>query len=420
MASPSRFKPLIPRLFASALVSVTLASATIAFAATTKPAVVRPVRPSEPETSKPLRVPDVTGEAYVFAKGILEDAGFAWQVGGAQGFAVNTVSGQSPAGGTFVIDTGAPTINLTLRRNNAYPELGTPENTAPYEGTPIVITGEEAKAAPKKAAPKKAFPSRDAADSSSAATAPVRLARPAFPPVAAIRSGSTTLALVSSSTPLVGTGAQWVKRNGLDMREYAVPGRELGLPELPSFVATEYRGLRLVRAIRQPTTLLLVYGRNFASGRMLVAVDLKGRVRYAFDFANYGRVPAGSPAYQGLVWAAEADGTLYVQTHSASPAKASGNENAYVTAVKLANRKVLWRSPALVANARRFELYGEHVVTGYGFTDESDYLYLLDRKTGEPTAQLLIPTAADHIVRKGSVLYVRTYDHELVAKLTPA
>jgi outer membrane protein assembly factor BamB len=189
---------------------------------------------------------------------------------------------------------------------------------------------------------------------------------------------------------------------------------------VPSFVATEFRGLRLVRAIRQRTTLLLVYGRAFTSGRMLVAVDLKGRVRYAFDFVNYGRVPAGSPAYQALVWAEEADGTLYVQTNSASPAKTSANGNAYVTAIKLANGKVLWRSPALVANARRFELFGDHVVTGYGFTQESDYLYLLDRKTGEPTAQLLIPTAADHIVRKGDVLYVRTYDHELVAKLTPA
>lgn len=408
-----RFKPLIPRLLTSALVSAALASATIAFAATTNPAAVRPVLPVEPETTKPLRVPDVTGEAYVFAKGILEDAGFAWQVGGAQGFAVNTVSGQSPTAGTIVIDTGAPTISLTLLRNSAYPELGTPENTAPYQGTPIVISGREKKETPPKASP-------DVADSSSAAKAAVRLATPAFPPVAAIQAGTTTLSLLSSSTPLVGTSAQWVKRNGLDMREYAVPGRKSGLQKLPGFVAKEYRGLRLVRAIHQRTTLLLVYGRNFASGRMLVAVDLQGGVRYAFDFVNYGRTPAGSPAYQAVVWAAEADGTLYVQTSSTAGAKDSASENAYVTAIKLASRKVLWRSPALVANARRFELYGDHVVTGYGYTEESDYLYVLDRKTGAATAQLLIPTAADHIVRKGNVLFIRTYDHELVAKLASA
>lgn len=407
-----RLKPLIPRLFASALVSVALASATIALAATT-PGSVRPQLPVEPETTKPLRVPDVTGDAYVFAKGILEDAGFAWQVAGAQGFAVNTVSGQSPAAGTIVIDTGAPTISLTLRRNSAYPELGTPENTAPYQGTPIVITGRQRKQTPKQAAP-------DVTESPSTAKAPVLLPTPAFPAVAAIQAGQATLSLLSSSTPLVGGSAQWVKRNGLDMREYAVAGRQLGLPKLPGFVAKEYRGLRLVRAIRQSTTLLLVYGPKLSSGRMLVAVDLQGSVRYAFDFANYGRAPADSLGYQAVVWAAEADGTLYVQTSNSASAKASANENAYVTAVKLANRKVLWRSPALVANARRFELLEGHVVTGYGYTEESDYLYLLDRKTGVATAQLLIPTAADHIVRKGSVLYIRTYDHELAAKLAPA
>ena len=406
-----RLKPLIPRLFASALVSVALASATIALAATT-PGSVRPQLPVEPETTKPLRVPDVTGDAYVFAKGILEDAGFAWQVAGAQGFAVNTVSGQSPAAGTIVIDTGAPTISLTLRRNSTYPELGTPENTAPYEGTPIVITGRQRKQAPKQAS--------DVAEAPSTAKAPVLMPAPAFPAVAAVQTGRATLSLLSSSTPLVGSSAQWVKRNGLDMREYAVPGRQLGLPKLPGFVAKEYRGLRLVRAIRQNTTLLLVYGPKPAFGRMLVAVDLHGSVRYAFDFANYGRAPAGSLGYQAVVFAVEADGTLYVQTSNTASAKASANENAYVTAIKLANGKVLWRSPALVANARRFELLDGHVVTGYGYTEESDYLYLLDRKTGVATAQLLIPTAADHIVRKGSVLYVRTYDHELVTKLAPA
>jgi PASTA domain len=105
-------------------------------AATQRPSLV-PVA-SGPNT---LVVPQVTGQAYVFAKGILQDGGFAWHVTGpVEGYAVNTVVDQHPAAGTVVLDTGAPTITLTLARNKAYAELGTPSNGAPYNGTPVRIS----------------------------------------------------------------------------------------------------------------------------------------------------------------------------------------------------------------------------------------------------------------------------------------
>ncbi|HZO63179.1 MAG TPA: PASTA domain-containing protein [Gaiellaceae bacterium] len=97
------------------------------------------VRPSlVPASHGPdrLTVPQVTGQAYVFAKGILQDGGFAWRVTGpVQGYAVNTVVEQHPAAGTVVLDTGAPIVTLTLARNKAYAELGIPSNVAPYTGT---------------------------------------------------------------------------------------------------------------------------------------------------------------------------------------------------------------------------------------------------------------------------------------------
>jgi len=87
-----------------------------------------------------LTVPKVTGQAYVFAKGILQDSGFAWHVSGpVQGYAVNTVVEQHPAAGTVVLDTGAPTVTLTLARNKAYAQLGIPSNAAPYGGTAVLI-----------------------------------------------------------------------------------------------------------------------------------------------------------------------------------------------------------------------------------------------------------------------------------------
>ncbi len=85
-----------------------------------------------------LTVPRVTGQAFVFAKGILQDGGFAWHVvGRVDGYAGNTVVDQDPAAGTVVEDTGAPTITLTLAKNRSYAEQGTPQNVSPYAGTAV-------------------------------------------------------------------------------------------------------------------------------------------------------------------------------------------------------------------------------------------------------------------------------------------
>lgn len=88
-----------------------------------------------------LVVPDVTGQAFVFAKGSIEDAGFAWRVvGGVHGYATNTVASQLPVAGTRLKDTGAPTLTLTLARSS-YKESGEPEDVSPYQGTSVVAYG---------------------------------------------------------------------------------------------------------------------------------------------------------------------------------------------------------------------------------------------------------------------------------------
>jgi hypothetical protein len=131
----------VPALAVFVLVAV-LATATLTLAATTNGSAPQPVVPSaEPEQAF-LVVPDVRRQAYVFAKGTLEQAGFAWKVGGAvQGFAVNVVASQTPAPGTRVIALGAPIVTLGLARNPAYKEEGLPENASPYAGRPPQVVG---------------------------------------------------------------------------------------------------------------------------------------------------------------------------------------------------------------------------------------------------------------------------------------
>ena len=95
-----------------------------------------------PAKATTIVVPNVQGQVYVFAKGILEDGGFAWEIAGqVRGYAANVVRGQYPKPGTVVLNTGAPIVRLTLRRNPAFPERGTPEDEAPYPGTAVQFPG---------------------------------------------------------------------------------------------------------------------------------------------------------------------------------------------------------------------------------------------------------------------------------------
>ena len=154
-----------------------LATSTITFAAAGRaPAPVTAPAPSPPAQEEILVVPDLHRQAYVFAKGILDDAGFAWRVAGSvEGYAVNTVASQSPAPGTRVVDNGAPTIVLRLARSVSYEERGLPENASPHDGTRVVLPSdlvEETREA-DGAAPEQAATNPAPADAEPADTHPV-------------------------------------------------------------------------------------------------------------------------------------------------------------------------------------------------------------------------------------------------------
>ena len=131
----------VPRLLFLTLVWL-LATAALTFAAaqrigpghvtaaTTKTTVATPQRV--------LVVPDVRKQAYVFAKGTLGDAGFAWRVrGSVQGYSANTVATQSPLAGTRVVDTGAPLVVLTLTRSGK--QVGLPEEVSSVPATALKL-----------------------------------------------------------------------------------------------------------------------------------------------------------------------------------------------------------------------------------------------------------------------------------------
>jgi hypothetical protein len=134
-----RFAAVVPRMAVIGLVWL-FATATLTYAAGEKLATPAKAPVVSVATPRPtLVVPDIRGQAFVFAKGILEDGGFAWRVrGSVQGYSTNVVSSQQPAAGIRVEDTGAPTLTLTMHRGT-YAQEGTPQNMSSYAGTSIVL-----------------------------------------------------------------------------------------------------------------------------------------------------------------------------------------------------------------------------------------------------------------------------------------
>lgn len=127
----------LPRLLLLGAVFL-LAGATLTYGAASKLTADQAAAPAGPVPAPTVSVPDLEGQAFVFAKGTLEDAGFAWHVvGRVHGYAANRVVSQTPAAGTKLKDTGAPTVTLTLARTG-YAETGEPQDLAPYLGTAVV------------------------------------------------------------------------------------------------------------------------------------------------------------------------------------------------------------------------------------------------------------------------------------------
>ena len=111
---------------------------------------------------------------------------------------------------------------------------------------------------------------------------------------------------------------------------------------------------------------------------------------------------------------------MVVETAHPGYASDSGGRNGYLTRINTKTGDVLWRSPSLVANAGTFVIVGSSIVSGYGFTAERDWLYLVDLRTGRVRDRLALPSAAEEITRRNDELVVRAYDARVIARLVPA
>ena len=159
-----------------------------------------------------------------------------------------------------------------------------------------------------------------------------------------------------------------------------------------------------------------MYGRDGSSGRFLVGARA-GALRYAFDFVKFASPPNGG-WFEEVTWARESDGVLYVENTHLTYASATRNRNAYISAIDLGTRKMLWRSRALVANARTFVLAGNLIVAGYGFTSGARLPVPArpqNRSRARPRSEFRAHPSESSC--RGGRLHVRTYDRQVIARI---
>lgn len=216
----------------------------------------------------------------------------------------------------------------------------------------------------------------------------------------------------------------WFTKNELTLDIYQVPNSFRSIKgEVPKGTPMNYNGEMLVNAFFDGSYNYFVYGTDFSEGRYLLVSEAEMQsTLYLFDFQNHVYSPEyieGDKQFinQRINWARIENGILYISHSHNTYAASSKGMNAYITAINLENNSIIWRSQPLVSNAQNFIIYKDVIVCGYGFTNEKDYLYTLDKNTGKVNAKLLLKSGPSYIILKDNVFYVRTYNMDYTIKI---
>ncbi len=92
-------------------------------------------------------------------------------------------------------------------------------------------------------------------------------------------------------------------------------------------------------------------------------------------------------------------------------------DTCFMFAYDLNNDELLWRSASQSYNTMNFVVKGDIIICGYGFTDEKDYLYQINRNTGEIIDKLELKKMPDLLVEQDGKLYVHTYSYNYIFEI---
>ncbi len=234
------------------------------------------------------------------------------------------------------------------------------------------------------------------------------------------------LDLLSAKPNTITDNDNWFESNQLPrLPDFLLPTQPENklYQNLNEAIPRSWQGKKLITAILKQERALLIYGEFYYNALLLISFNVSTKAfEYGLDFKNYAYSPKNIPedrefTHQYIHWASQVEDILYVSHGHNTYARSSNGRTGYVTAINIKDNRVLWTSPALISNARNFEIIDDYLVTGYGFTEEPDFLYVLRRKTGEVIQKINLKSGPDYIIRKNNDIYVRTYDTDYVFRI---
>ncbi len=213
--------------------------------------------------------------------------------------------------------------------------------------------------------------------------------------------------------------AAWFEKNGLKLAGRQPTGPRMSVDAPLASTPAELGPDKLHHLLDHGDHVIAMYGPSFGAMRVLMLLDGGRKPKAVFDFNSFVTPPEVVPGDEQFTnaevsWAIEKDGVLYVATGHNTYAKSSKGKNAFVSAVDSKTGELLWQSEPLVCNAQNFVIHGGHIICGYGFTAEPDFLYVISRADGKTVSKTPMSTGPSFLVMKDGKLYVRAYDTDFV------
>ncbi len=152
---------------------------------------------------------------------------------------------------------------------------------------------------------------------------------------------------------------------------------------------------------------------------LIMLVDPTKDVKKVYNTANMTFPPknrASDIDRQSVNWAVVKDGILYFSICGLEGF--DQGQNAYIVAIDTATDKTLWVSKPKTCNSDNFMVIDNSIVCGYGGTDVTDYVNVLNRFTGVQKQHIWVPKAPNWFaLSNDGKLYVALYDRHIAFKV---
>ncbi len=159
------------------------------------------------------------------------------------------------------------------------------------------------------------------------------------------------------------------------------------------------------------------YGPYWVEASKVVVADPQLQHMYrAYDFKDV-LMPPGITTVCGIagVESVRIEGNIMFASHQAYSDYNKGDDSktGYLSAIDMRTGEILWTTVPKTCNSD-IEIVGNSIICGYGSSFDRDFLYVVDKYSGQRVQKIPLKKAASHVVAKGNKVYVRTYSFDYV------